>query len=146
MGRRAGSVNPCLHSLSTAFPQGYQHVVTTFAWLTVGASALLSAISLAGACYALLRAEKPRLIALERAVADYRMEAEALANSYDSVRQTVKRINSRYAMRDKRARDKDSPGQGDLPDPSTDPEAWRDAIQRKYPRGVFSINGTGNGR
>lgn len=109
---------------------------------------LCSAISVGIAAYALLRAERPRLIALERAVADYRMQAEALANSYESVRETVKRINSRYAMREKRRKDAQNGGQGDLglPDPSTDPEGWRAEMQRKYPRGVFDYNGAGSGR
>lgn len=109
---------------------------------------LFSVLALISSAYALRKAERPRLIALERAVADYRIETEALANSYDGLRETLKRINSRYAMRELRAKGKKNAGQGDLdlPDPSTDPEAWREAIQRKYPRGVFSINGSGNGR
>lgn len=108
---------------------------------------LSSAVSLGIAVYACLKAERPRLIALESAVRDYRMETEALANSYNSVRESVKRINSRYAMREKRAADAKTSGGADpdLPDPATDPDGWRAAIQRKYPQGVFSI-GKVNGR
>lgn len=108
-------------------------------WI-VASCLLCSAISVAIAAYACLKAERPRLIALERAVADYRMSVEALQNSYDSVRETVKRINSRYAMREKRAKDAKS-GPDGLPDPSTEPDAWRAEMQRRFPRGVFDYNG-----
>ena len=106
----------------------------------LAATALVSVISLICSTYALLRAEKPRLLALEKRVRDLDFEVQGLENSYQSARTSLKRINSRYAMRDKRARDKGQTDDG-LPDPSTEPEAWRTAVQNKYPRGVFSING-----
>lgn len=113
----------------------------TFPAIFVAAIALATLVAAVSAVISLRRAENRRLINLERAVADYRTETEALANSYDGLRETLKRINSRTRMRELRAERKN--GSDGLPDPNTDPEGWRDAMQRKYPRGVFSINGAG---
>ena len=98
----------------------------------------LSVFSCFFSYFALARSEKRRTIALERAVADCRFEVQELANSYDSVRKTVKRINSRYAMRERRAKDAETPGDDDTPNPETHPEEWRAHMMRKHPRGVFS--------
>jgi len=107
----------------------------------VAISLLLSVIACGLSVFALRRAETKRLIQAERAAADARMELELLRNSYDSVREAVKRINSRYAMREHRAKKKN--GSDGFPDPNTDPEGWRTAVQREFPRGVFSMNGAG---
>jgi len=105
------------------------------------ASGSLSVIAVGIAVYTLSRAENSRLIALQATVRDLQVENAGLSDSFESLRTSVKRINSRYAMRDKRQRDKNQPDNG-LPDPTTEPEAWRNAVQNKYPRGVFSINGS----
>lgn len=103
--------------------------------LLVGLSVVVSGCALVLAGYSILRAEVPRLLALEKRCAELEIEVAGLANAYQQTRDTLKRINSRYVMREKRAK---SNGQDpDMPDPQTDPDGWREAMMRKYPRGVF---------
>lgn len=109
-------------------------------WWILAACGALSAVSVVLAAYALLRAEKPRLIALEKRVGDLDMAVIGLTDSYESARKSIRRMNSRYAMREKRANGANG-HDPDMPDPTTDPEGWRAAMQRKYPRGVFDYNG-----
>lgn len=103
--------------------------------ILVGLSVVVSGCALIVAGYAIMRAEVPRLLALEKRCAELEIEVAGLANAYQSTRETLKRINSRYAMREKRA--KQNGHDPDLPDPSTDPDGWRTAMMRRYPRGVF---------
>lgn len=103
--------------------------------LLVGLAVVVSGCALVLAGYAILRAEVPRLLALEKRCQEMEIELAGLANAYGQTRDTLKRINSRYVMREKRAQKN---GHDDsLPDPSTDPDGWREAMMRKYPRGVF---------
>ena len=97
---------------------------------------------------ALTRAETRRLIALEKAVRELDIEVQGVLSAYETLRDTLKRINSRTAMREKRARDAQQPAQTDdgLPNPDTHPDEWRAAVQRKFPRGVFDYNRNGDGR
>lgn len=103
--------------------------------IVVGLSAVLSLAALVGVTYALLRAETPRLLACEARQRELEIEVQALRNAYESTKDSLKRINSRYAMREKRAKGRSNGS--DFPDPETDPEGWRSAMQTKYPRGVF---------
>lgn len=112
-----------------------------FLQILVGLSAVLSLSAVIGVGYALLRAETPRLLACEARQRELEIEVQALRNAYESTKESLKRINSRYVMRERRA--KGSNG-SDVPDPQTDPEGWRAAMQTKYPRGVFDY-GKGNG-
>ena len=102
--------------------------------IVVGLSAVFSLAAVVGTTYALLRAETPRLLACEARQRELEIEVQALRNAYESTKDSLKRINSRYAMREKRAKGRNG---ADLPDPETDPEGWRSAMQTKYPRGVF---------
>jgi len=103
--------------------------------ILVGLSLVVSGCALICAGYALMRAEVPRLLALEKRCAELEIEVQGLANSYVQTRDTLKRINSRYVMREKRR--KQNGADPDMPDPQTDPDGWREAMMRKYPRGVF---------
>lgn len=104
----------------------------------------LSILALALAVYAVLRAETPRLLAVEKRLRDTEIEVAGFADSLSTLSDTLKRINSRTAMREMRAKKNGASPDG-LPDPSTDPEGWRAAMQRRYPRGVFDYREAGNG-
>lgn len=99
-----------------------------------------SVVSVALAVYCLFRAETPRLVAVEKRARDLAIEVAGLSDSLTTMRDTLKRINSRTAMREMRAKKAGARDDG-LPDPDENPEGWRAAMQRKYPRGVFDYNG-----
>lgn len=127
----------------TRYPQVYPQpserfngVMQMWAQLLVGFAVISSLAALCAAWYALARAETIRLLAVEARQQELEIEVQSLRNAYESTKESMKRINSRYAMREKRARDKAN-GAGDVPDPETDPEGWRQHMQTKYPRGVF---------
>lgn len=100
----------------------------------------LSMIAAALAVYCLLRAETPRLIAVEKATRDVAIEVAGVTDSLSSMRDTLKRINSRTAMREMRAKQQGKAANG-LPDPNENPEGWKAEMQKRFPRGVFDYNG-----
>jgi len=115
-----------------------------FTQILLGASVVLSIAAVAIAWHTLLRAETPRLLAAERRLTELEVEVQTVLNAYNSLRESLKRINSRYYMREKRANGGNKPTESGLPDPDADPEGWRRAVQLRFPRGVFDV-GRGNG-
>ena len=125
----------------TGSPQGYpQPVMSPLLIAILSVCSASSIIALAIACYSLLRAERPRLLAVEKRARDAQIELAGLSDSLSTMRDTLKRINSRTAMREMRAKKKGNGADG-LPDPNENPEGWRAEMQKRFPRGVFDYNG-----
>ena len=99
---------------------------------------VLSLFALGGTSLALLRAERKTVLDLKRAVIECQADNAALMDQYKSLLGTMKRINSRSAMRERRAQNGTDAA---TPDPKVDPDEWKRQMMLKFPRGALSAGG-----
>lgn len=131
-----GTLFACSTGLTQVIHRVTHTRMTHFLPYLLGLVCFLAFFAVGVAVMALRKAETVRIVQLERRLDGLELRTEAAVNDYQSVRDTVRRINSRVAMREKR--DRDRRDDAEEPDPDKDPRAWKQAMQLKYPRGALS--------
>lgn len=99
---------------------------------------VFSAFSVLLAALALFFSTKRwRVSRIARQIAELEIANSDLASAFDALKSSHRKLAARVGMRDKRERDRlanDGSGNGmpkGMPDPNTDPDAWKRAMRAK---------------
>lgn len=107
---------------------------TAAAWGALALAVLNSALVV----YCARRAETTRLRRVEKTMQEWDGYLPDVIAYQEKTHSALKKLNSRVGMREKRERDKAENDDG-TPDPQTNPQGWKDAIMRRFPRGAYDV-------
>ena len=111
----------------------------TFPVAMAACALIISVIAMLTAAFSAMRAETKRLREVERRFYDLEGVVVGVHDSYEKILHTVKKINSRDAQRERRAKTANGTDP-DMPDPQKDPHGWRAEMMRRFPRGALSAD------